>query len=50
MIRTLILLCTLVSGASAQNYPSGPINLVIPLAAGDATDLAARAVAEELAR
>ena len=50
MIRTLILLCTLVSGASAQNYPSGPISLVIPLAAGDATDLAARAVAEELAR
>jgi len=35
--------------AQAQ-YPSGPINLVIPLAAGDATDLAARAVAEELAR
>jgi tripartite-type tricarboxylate transporter receptor subunit TctC len=50
MIRTLILLCTLVSGAAAQNYPSGPISLVIPLAAGDATDLAARAVAEELAK
>ncbi|MEA3192789.1 MAG: hypothetical protein QOD26_1122 [Betaproteobacteria bacterium] len=52
MIRTLILLCTLVFalGASAQSYPSGPINLVIPLAAGDATDLAARAVAEELSR
>ena len=50
MIRTLILLCTLVSGAFAQNYPSGPINLVIPLAAGDATDIAARAVADGLAR
>lgn len=52
MIRTLILLCTLVFalGAHAQSYPSGPISLVIPLAAGDATDLAARAVAEELAR
>ena len=50
MIRTLILLCTLISGAYAQSYPSGPINLVIPLAAGDATDLAARAVAEELSR
>jgi tripartite-type tricarboxylate transporter receptor subunit TctC len=31
-------------------YPSGPISLVIPLAAGDATDVAARAVAEELAK
>ena len=50
MIRTLILLCTLISGAYAQGYPSGPINLVIPLAAGDATDLAARAVADELSR
>jgi len=50
MIRTLVLFCILISGANAQNYPSGPINLVIPLAAGDATDLAARAVAEELAR
>src|SRR3954468_4028711 len=36
--------------AQAQNYPAGPINLVIPLAAGDATDTAARAIVEELAR
>jgi tripartite-type tricarboxylate transporter receptor subunit TctC len=50
MIRTLILFCTLISGAIAQTYPSGPINLVIPLAAGDATDIAARAIADELAR
>jgi tripartite-type tricarboxylate transporter receptor subunit TctC len=34
----------------AQAYPAGPINLVIPLAGGDATDTAARALAEELAR
>ena len=52
MIRTLIALCILVFalGASAQSYPSGAINLIIPLAAGDATDLAARAVADELSR
>ncbi len=52
MIRTLygIFLLILSLGVNAQPYPSGPINLVIPLAAGDATDLAARAVAEELAR
>ena len=38
------------TAVEAQTYPSGPINLVIPLAAGDATDTAARAIAEELAR
>ena len=52
MIRTLIAVCTLILSlaASAQGYPSAPINLIIPLAPGDATDLAARAVAEELSR
>lgn len=34
----------------AQDYPKGPINLVIPLAPGDATDTSARAMADELAR
>jgi len=57
MIRKLAVECiaaALLMGAvpqvNAQAYPAGPINLVIPLAAGDATDTAARAVAEELAR
>ena len=52
MIRTFFALCIIGASvaASAQDYPSGPINLIIPLAAGDATDLAARTVAEELSR
>jgi len=34
----------------AQPYPSRPIDFIIPLAAGDATDTAARAITEELSR
>jgi tripartite-type tricarboxylate transporter receptor subunit TctC len=34
----------------AQSYPAESINLVIPLAAGDATDTAARAIGDELSR
>ncbi len=52
MIRRFAAACTLVAAfvAHAQPYPAGPINLIIPLAAGDATDTAARAMADELAR
>jgi tripartite-type tricarboxylate transporter receptor subunit TctC len=34
----------------AQDYPRGSVSLVVPLAPGDATDTAARAIADELAR
>jgi tripartite-type tricarboxylate transporter receptor subunit TctC len=36
--------------AVAQAYPKAPITLVIPLTPGDATDIAARAMGEELSR
>jgi len=36
--------------AAALSYPNGPITLVIPLAPGDATDIAGRAMADELAK
>jgi tripartite-type tricarboxylate transporter receptor subunit TctC len=38
------------SPLQAQDFPRGPISLVIPLAPGDATDTAARAMADEAAR
>jgi len=53
MIRNLaatLALSAAFGAAQAQTYPAGPINLVIPLAAGDATDTAGRVIAEELAR
>ena len=34
----------------AQSYPSSPINLVIPLAPGDASDIAGRTMGEELSK
>src|SRR5262245_41553361 len=34
----------------AQSYPNQPINLVIPLAPGDATDVAGRTMGEELSK
>ena len=34
----------------AQGYPSGAVNLVIPLAPWDASDVAGRTMAEELAK
>ena len=34
--------------ASAQNYPSGPVRLIVPLPAGGITDLAARIVARHV--
>jgi tripartite-type tricarboxylate transporter receptor subunit TctC len=45
---SLALALGLAAGASA--YPDKPINLVVPVAAGDATDIAARIMAEELSK
>lgn len=55
MTRTIVraLACALAlfsSAAWCQSYPARPIDFIIPLAAGDATDTAARAIAESLQR
>ena len=49
----VFLLAVLLSAASVawgQAYPKGPITLVIPVAPGDATDIAGRLMGEELSR
>jgi tripartite-type tricarboxylate transporter receptor subunit TctC len=45
-IAGLSLLC--VSGAAAQNYPTRPVTIIVPYAAGGGTDLLARMVAQRL--
>ncbi len=49
----IFLACALIwlpATAQGQPFPTGPISLVIPLAPGDAADIAARALAEEISR
>ncbi|HEY5898873.1 MAG TPA: tripartite tricarboxylate transporter substrate binding protein [Burkholderiales bacterium] len=53
MLRVLIgavVLGALPAAFAQGTYPSGPISLIIPLAAGDATDIAGRAIGDALAR
>ena len=44
-----LLACWLALG-QAQTFPNGPINIVVPLAPGDAADTTARQLAEEIAK
>jgi len=53
MRRLIIALAALCFGAfpvSAQTYPSGPVTMVIPFAAGGPTDVLGRIVAEHMAK
>ena len=43
-------LAGLATGSLAQPFPSGPISVVVPLAPGDAADMAARVMGEEISR
>jgi tripartite-type tricarboxylate transporter receptor subunit TctC len=39
-----------VAGAVAQSYPSRPVTVIVPFAAGGATDVTARIVGEHMSR
>jgi tripartite-type tricarboxylate transporter receptor subunit TctC len=45
-----VVLACLANSAQAQMFPTGPISIVVPLAPGDAADVAARAMGEEISR
>ena len=41
-------LTVLATAAIAQNYPSGPVKLIVPIPAGGVTDVMARIIAQRL--
>jgi len=49
-LTAVLLLSIATSHLGAQGYPNQAINVVIPLAPGDAADIACRAMAEELSK
>jgi tripartite-type tricarboxylate transporter receptor subunit TctC len=43
-----IVFATLATAASAQNYPSGPVKVIVPIPAGGVTDVMARVIGQRL--
>jgi tripartite-type tricarboxylate transporter receptor subunit TctC len=49
-LASLLLACAFATGAAAAEYPDKPIRLVVPQAAGSATDTVARILGAEMAK
>ncbi len=48
ILTGLALGLTLLAGASAQNYPQRPVQLIVPVSAGGGTDVMARTVGQKV--
>src|SRR3954452_10703240 len=48
LAATLMLLAAAVANAQAQTFPSKPVTIIVPFAAGGPTDALARAVSERM--
>ena len=47
-MAAMVVLCLVVANATAQTFPSKPLRIVVPNAAGGAADLTARTVGQTL--
>lgn len=50
VLLALLMVLTAVAAANAQNYPTKPINLIVPFAPGGASDLVARIISPLLSK
>jgi tripartite-type tricarboxylate transporter receptor subunit TctC len=50
LVGVVAAVCASVETGSAQNYPTRPITMIVPFAAGGTTDVTARIVGEHMSR
>jgi tripartite-type tricarboxylate transporter receptor subunit TctC len=50
LVGTIAAFCTSVDVGTAQNFPARSITMIVPFAAGGATDVSTRIVSEHMSR